>query len=223
MKKFLCGFFSLTIIVMCLSGCGKAVENDVIDDTSVSEQATEDNSVNIFNDKDSITVVSGNLSYSIPGSVKDQYDELQKDKGFEIPSIQEYDISSFGKISIYQANMYHNKKFYLDINDLSDLFLERANTRVNLGFDKDERYKFSMFNGVKVNTGFDMYMHTDDDNVKKVELNGDHVEKGEERIIVIMKGLSIYVIQFECELGEYNKQIADTFLDSIEFISLDDF
>lgn len=133
MKKIICGFCSLAIMVMCLSGCGKAAENDVTDDTSVSEQVTEDNSINIFNDEDSI------------------------------------------------------------------------------------------FNGVYVDVGIDMYMRTDDDDVKKAEAYEVQFEKGEQRIIILMKGFSIYIINFEFELGEYNKQIIDTFLDSIEFISLDDF
>lgn len=224
MKKFLCVFCSL-VIILCIGGCDKAVENDVTDDTSVSEQVAEDNSINIFNDEDSITVITGNLSYSIPGSVQDQYDELQKDKGFEIPSFQKYDIDSVGEISIYQANMYHNEEFYLKINDMGESFIKVLNSRahINSSFNKDERYEFSIFNGVNVDIGFDMYMCTDNDDIKKAESYGFQFEQGEERIIIIMKGFSVYIIRFEFELGEYNKQIIDTFLDSIEFISLEDF
>lgn len=222
MKKFLCGFCSLTIIVICLSGCGKAVENDVIDDTSMSEQATEDNSVNIFNDEDSITVVSGNLSYSIPGSVKDQYDELQKDKGFELPSFQKYNIDSLGEIDIYQANMFYNKEIFLNLSDIGMSFMKVSNTRYGL-FDKDELYDFSSFNGVSVDFGTDMYMYTDTDDIKKAELYSIELEEGEQRVLFFDKDLSVYLIIIKCELGKYNKQIVDTFLGSIKFISLKDF
>lgn len=226
MKKFICGFCSLAIMVMCLSGCGKAAENDVTDDTSVSEQVTEDNSINIFNDENSITVVSGNLSYSIPSSVQDQYDEKQKDKGFEQASVQIYDINSVGKISILQANMFYNEEICSDIDDTCLSFIKLLNSGDDLKiFEKDERDTFSTFNGINIDSGYDIYMYTDNDDIEALSLLDSEVEDevGEVRVIYMGKGLSSYLIIFECELGKYNKQVIDTFLDSIEFISLEDF
>lgn len=113
----------------------KYVGSDDSDDkeyTSVSEDAAEDNSINIFNDEDSITVVSGNLSYSIPGSVQDQYHEKLKDAGFELPVIQSYDILDFGKIEVYSSNLNHNKEAYKTLSDLGVSYSKLAIARADM-------------------------------------------------------------------------------------------
>lgn len=193
--------------------------------TSVSEDAAEDNSINIFNDENSITVVSGNLSYSIPGSVQDQYHEKLKDAGFELSVLQSYDILEVGKIEIYSSNLYHNEEACTTINDLGLSYAKLANTRADMKiYEKDEFYTFSTFNGINIDYGYDMYMYTDNDDIEILSLFDSEVEEvGEVRVIYMMKGLSSYFIKFQCELGKYNKQVIDTFLNSIEFISLEDF
>lgn len=221
MKKIICGLCSLAII-LCIGGCNKAVENG--GDTSTDKQETEDNSVNIFNDKDSITVVSGNLSYSIPGSVKGQYDEKLMDVGFTISAFQSYDIPEFGKLSIYQANLFYDEDTWNLINDLGLTNAKLINNRADLNiFDQDKRYVFSSFNGIAVDDGIDLYIHTDEKNVEYLSLHGIEEQTGEKRFIYFIKGLSSYTIEFDFELGKYNKQIVDTFLDSIKFISLEDY
>lgn len=72
-------------------------------------------------------------------------------------------------------------------------------------------------------------MYTNNDDIEILSLfGGENQEEeedrvGEVRVIYMMKGLSLYFIKFECELGKYNKQVVDTFLDSIKFISLEDY
>ena len=222
MKKALVFFISAVIIAV--SGCSNSSK-------PVNETVEEDYSVNIFNDENAVTVVSGNLSYSIPRVIADQYDERYKDVGFEIPVVQTYEVPSFGKLTIYSANIFYHEDAYVTMNDMVTAYLEMSIARAKMSnmvsgiFSKDKSSEISRVHGAVVNSGYDMYMCTEqsdiDIDIKLSEGGTSSLKEGEIRITYFTRTFSLYLIVFEAEKGCYNEQIYDTFIDSIKLVSLE--
>ena len=223
MKKTLALFVSAVMILV--SGCSNTSE-------PVNGTVEEDHSVNMFNDENAVTVVSGNLSYSIPGSVADQYDEKYKDIGFELPFLQTYKIPSFGELTIYSANLFYNEDVYATLGDMGNAYLELTINRTEMRnivsdiFSKDKYNEISRIHGAVVD-GYDTYMCTEqsdiDIDIRMSEDGTSSLEEEEIRITYFIRTFSAYLIVFKVEKGCYNEQIYDTFIDSIELVSLEDY
>lgn len=192
--------------------------------TSCVNNSEPNYSANIFNDENSVTVVSGNLSYSIPGSVVDQYDEAYKDTGFKIPVLIKYDIPDVGIISIYQANEQYSYEKYSELLDVDiayvELFLElRSDEKLSSNLAYSE---ISTINDITVEQGSDLYILIDNEYSEYAASYGLELDEMEERVIMFLRNDTAYLITYKPVKGCYDEQVYNTFLDSINFVSLEE-
>lgn len=214
--------FFLALVMIFVAGCGNKTGSATGTDTTEN-----DNPVNMFNDENAVTVVSGNLSYSIPGTVAEQYDETYKDVGADASGIQTYEIPSFGTINIYFASL-SQTEMYVKLNEMVVTYLDLTSARIKMRnivsdiFPKDKSKEITEING-KYADGYDMYTCTEQSDIdidnKMMGSSSSTFEIGEQRIVEFSRGTALYLIVFNAETGCYNEQTFDSFLESLNILS----